>query len=167
MTRTAATIVVSLALLTAGFTVGTSSFQGAEAGVAVAFLSLGAAPAVAQNLPSVKDLPAGVKKNSGVVPAMGEHWSRAEDRGKGPLFGVMNGKVVFYEFEYLSKSVEGPKEWDEDYKYPAFLPKPDHTHFGYLPKGHRNMEVPHFVVHMYFVPHKVHMAYKPKRRGRR
>ena len=87
----------------------------------VPFLAMAGAPAVAH---SVKDLPKGVVKSSGVVPRMGEHWADPKDRKMGgPTFGVVNGKFVFFE-----------------------------------------IEVPHYAVHMYTVPHAVHMKYRPKKR---
>ena len=131
---------------------------------AMAFLFMTGTAATAQ---TVKDLPPGTVKVSGVVPGMGEHWMNPKDKKRGgPVFGVMNDKIVFIEFEYLNKSFAGPKDvkWN-DYKFPANMAPIDHMDFEYLPKGHRNMEVPHVAVHLYTVPHAVHMAYRPKGRG--
>ena len=129
--------------------------------LAIAFLSFVGAPVTAQ---TIKDLPKGVKKSSGVVPGMGEHWKDPRKGTKGAIYGVMNGKIVFYEFEVLSKDLVGKKGWEMAYGYPEFLPKPDHIDIEYLPKGHRGMTAPHFAVHMYTVPHAVHLTYKRKPR---
>lgn len=128
----------------------------------VPFLAMAGAPAVAH---TVKDLPKGVKKSSGVVPRMGEHWIDPKDRkNSGPIYGVMNGKIVFFEFEVLQKDMMGKKKWDREFKVPAFVGMIDHVDTEFMPKGHRNMEVPHYAVHMYTVPHAVHMKYRPKKR---
>ena len=127
-------------------------------------ISFMAAPTAAQ---TVKDLPKGVVKVSGVVPAMGEHWKDRKKGHKAPIYGVMNGKVMFYEFEVLAKDMMGKKGWELEYNYPKFMPKPDHIDIEYMPKGHRNMAVPHFAVHMYTVAHDVHMAYKRKPRKKK
>ncbi len=115
---------------------------------------------------TVNDLPQGTKKMSGVVPAMGEHWIHPNDRKKGgPTFGIMNGKIVFIEYEFLNKNFTGDKDviWS-NYVMPAFMPPIDHTDVRYLPKGHRNMEVPHVAIHMYTVSHAEHMKFMPPKR---
>ncbi len=129
--------------------------------LAIAFLSFTGAPAVAQ---TVKDLPKGVVKTSGVVPRMGEHWMDPKTRPFGPIYGVMDGKIVFYEFEVLAKDIGGKKKWEKQLPFPKSMPRIDHVDLEYLPKGHRNMEVPHFAVHAYTVAHAVHMKYRPKKR---
>ena len=45
----------------------------------VPFLAMAGTGAVAQ---TVKDLPKGMKKSSGVVPRMGEHWMDPKNRKK-------------------------------------------------------------------------------------
>lgn len=132
--------------------------------LAIAFLSFVGAPAMAQ---TIKDLPKGFVKSSGVVPGMGEHWKDPKKGTKGPIYGVMNSKIVFYEFEVLSKNLVGKKGWEREYDYPKALPKPDHIDIEYLPKGHRNMTVPHFAVHMYTVSHAEHLKYKRKPRKKK
>ncbi len=70
--------------------------------LAIAFVSFASAPGMAQ---TIKDLPKGFVKSSGVVPGMGEHWKDPKSGTKGAIYGVMNGKIVFYEFEVLSKDL--------------------------------------------------------------
>lgn len=132
-------------------------------GLALVAMTFVAAPVGAQ---TVKDLPKGVVKTSGVVPGMGEHWIDPKNRKRGgPVFGIMKGKIVFIEYEFLNKDMVGDKDvkW-ENYKMPAFMPRIDHTDVEYLPKGHRNMEIPHVAIHMYTVSHAAHMAFKPPKR---
>lgn len=127
--------------------------------VATAFL-LSAAAVQAQDAgPLTKD----GKKRSGVVPGMGEHWTHP--KYPGTTFGVMNGKIVFIEYEVKNADMKGSKNIDwGNFKMPGFMPKIDHTDIEYLPKGHRNMEIPHMAIHMYTVSHSVHKKFRPKKR---
>jgi hypothetical protein len=130
----------------------------------VPFLAMAGTGAVAQ---TVKDLPKGMKKSSGVVPRMGEHWMDPKNRKNGgPIYGIMNGKIVFFELEVVQKDMMGGKKWDREYEVPAFVGRINHVDTEFMPKGHRNMKVPHYAVHMYTVPHAVHMKYRPKKRGK-
>lgn len=131
--------------------------------VLVALAGVFGTPSKAQ---MVSDLPKSVVKMSGVVPGMGEHWMDPKDRARGgPVYGVMNNKIVFIEFEILKKDLTGDKEISWHYpEVPDFIGKIDHVDVEYLPKGHRNMEVPHLTIHLYTVPHEQHLAYKPQRR---
>ena len=109
------------------------------------------------------DVLKGAKKVSGVVPAMGEHW--VTRKYPGAVFGVMNNKIVFIEYEILKSDLKGDKEipWNGR-MMPSFVGPIDHTDIEYLPKGHRGMEVPHVTIHMYTVSHATHMAFKPPKR---
>ena len=126
------------------------------AAIAITFLAANVATAQ-----TVKDLPTGVVKVAGAVPGLGEHWADPKDLPLGPIYGVMNGNIVSLVFEVLSKDLQGPRGWEMKFKWPDFLPKPDHIDIEYMPKGHRNMAVPHFAFHGFLVAHAVHAAYKP------
>ena len=110
----------------------------------------------------IKDVLPGAKKMSGVVPAMGEHW--VSKKFPGAVFGQYKDKIIFLEYEVI-KSELGDKNirWDK-LAMPAFMPKINHTDIEYLAKGHRNMEFPHVVFHMYTVSHAEHMSIKPPKR---
>lgn len=125
-----------------------------------ALVALTAVVGVPANAQSIQQALPGAKKVSGVVPAMGEHW--VHRKYPGAVFGQMNGKIVFIEYEIMKKDLVGTKEvrWD-NFTMPGFIGKIDHTDIEYMPKGHRDMEVPHITIHMYTVPHAEHMAYKP------
>ena len=123
----------------------------------VALAIMAGAPAYAHG---VNDPFAGAKKLSGVVPAMGEHWMHP--RYPGAIFGRMNGKTVFVEYEVEKKDLAGTKavRWD-GFEMPGFVGRIDHTDIHYLPQGRPGREVPLLQIHMYTVPHAEHMGYKP------
>ncbi len=127
--------------------------------VSVAVLALVSSVAFAHG---VKDLPKGVKGSPRVTPGMGQHFSDPKLRPHGPVYGMMDGKIVFYESEVMLGDMKGSEEWERVLTFANHHPRIDHLDIKYLPKGHRNMEVPHVVIHMYTVPHEVHMKYKRK-----
>ncbi len=94
---------------------------------------------------------------------MGEHW--VTRKYPGAVFGVMNDKIVFIEYEVKKGDLKGDKiiPWDNR-KMPPFVGAIDHTDIEYMPKGHRGMEIPHVTIHMYTVSHAAHMAFKPSRK---
>lgn len=127
---------------------------------AVAFVAYSTPAAQAHDASPITDHG---KKRSGVVPGMGEHWSHP--KYPGAVFGVMGGKIVFIEYEVKNSDMVGSKniDWDK-LKMPGFMPRIDHTDIEYLPKGHRNMEIPHMAIHMYTVSHETHKKFKRKPR---
>lgn len=123
-----------------------------------------AAPAFADDsaLPDASQLPKDVVAVSGVVPTMGEHWANPKDLPLGPIYGVSNGKVIFLEFMIDQASFNSGKSFLElASKAGIALPAVDHVDFNFEPNGHEGYDVPHYDVHMYFVPHAEHMAIKP------
>ena len=130
---------------------------------AAAIVAMSAAAVQAQDASVITK---GGKKLSGVVPAMGEHWANA--KFPGAVFGVMNGKLVFIEYEVKKADLVGNKDipWN-NFKMPGFMARIDHTDIEYLPKGHRNMEIPHVTFHMYTVSHETHLKFRPKPRKKK
>jgi len=62
-----------------------------------------AQPAMAH---SIKDLPPGLKKTSGVVPGMGEHYLDPKSK---TIYGGYQGKIVFIEYEVRSSIGADPR----------------------------------------------------------
>jgi uncharacterized protein YjiS (DUF1127 family) len=116
----------------------------------------GATGAEFNTLPSVADLPPGTVKVSPPVPGMGEHWANPRDLPLGPIYCVMDGKVICAEFmiQQLAfidgKSFERLRLGMEDK-----LPAVNHLDVTFMPHGHEGFEVPHYDMHMYFVPPEV------------
>jgi hypothetical protein len=131
---------------------------------AAAALLAAATPALAlgATLPDASSLPKDVIQLSGVVPGMGEHWANPADMPIGPIYGVSNGKVIFLEFMIDQESFKAGKSFLElASKAGIELPPIDHVDFNFEPHGHEGYEIPHYDIHMYFVPHAEHMAIKP------
>lgn len=123
-----------------------------------------ASPALAATaaLPDAASLPKDVVKISGVVPGMGEHWANPKDLPIGPIYGVDKGKVIFFEFMIDQASFKAGKSFTDLAPKAGFtLPPVDHVDFDFEPHGHEGYPVPHYDVHLYFVPHAEHMAIKP------
>jgi hypothetical protein len=117
-----------------------------------------AAPALAvdplEGLPSVDQLPEGVVQVSPLVPAMGEHWANPKDLPLGPLYCVIEGKVVCVEYMIGQGDFEAGASF-EGLKWPlreGKLPPIEHTDVTFMPQGHEGYEIPHYDFHTYFVP---------------
>lgn len=102
-------------------------------------------------LPGVDALPEGVVQVSPLVPRMGEHWANPADLPLGPIYCVHEGKVVCLEFMIAQEDFTAGKSWPE-LAGTKGLPPVDHTHIGFEPQGHEGYEVPHYDIHMYFLP---------------
>jgi len=107
------------------------------------------------HLPPLADLPLGVERISPHVPGMGEHWADPRDLPLGPVYCVMEGRVTCMEFMIAQqdlrdgKSFERLRPW---HRIATPQPPVDHVNFDFVPKGHPGFEVPHYDVHLYFVP---------------
>ena len=132
--------------------------------LSAAFLIGAVAPAFAHDaaLPDASSLPKDVIGVSGVVPTMGEHWANPADLPLGPIYGVSNGKIIFIEYMIdQADFVAGKSFLELSSKAGIELPPVDHIDFNFEPNGHEGYEVPHYDVHLYFVPHAEHMAIAP------
>lgn len=102
-------------------------------------------------MPDQSVLPEGTIKISEVVPGMGEHWANPKDLPLGPIYCVVEGKVVCLEFMIAQKDLAAGKSWPDLHGIKG-LPAVDHVNLGFLPNGHEGYEVPHYDVHLYFLP---------------
>ncbi|WP_066305114.1 hypothetical protein [Bacillus sp. FJAT-29814] len=107
-------------------------------------------------------LPNGVEQITPMVPGMGEHWfnlNAAPDGGmppNGPIFGTINGKLVFIEAMIEQSAFVDGKSWLIEGMQGLPAPPVDHTDIQFERHGHAGMEMPHFDIHMYFVSHDDH-----------
>jgi uncharacterized protein YjiS (DUF1127 family) len=124
------------------------------AGLSLLFASMhGAIGSEMRALPSVADLPPGTVKVSPPVPGMGEHWANPKDLPLGPIYCVMDGKVICAEFMIQHEAfIKGQSFERLRLGMPAKLPAVDHLEVTFMPHGHEGFEVPHYDLHMYFVP---------------
>jgi uncharacterized protein YjiS (DUF1127 family) len=105
------------------------------------------------DLPTIKDLPAGTIQVSPPIPGMGEHWARPEDLPLGPIYCVMDGRVICAEFMVAREDLLAGKSFEFlRLGIENWLPPVDHLELNSMPHGHEGYEAPHYDVHMYFVP---------------
>lgn len=112
-------------------------------------------------------LPKGVKQITPQIPGHGAHWAKISDmmNNGGPVYGTIDGKLAFVEFEaapefYKNKKVETIDNTPVvNNVLPAFgdIPQPsiNHVNFVYTPKGHEMMTFEHYALHAYFVTPEV------------
>jgi hypothetical protein len=98
---------------------------------------------------NVAILPAGTIQLSAAVPQMGEHWANPKDMPLGPIYGVYNGKLVF--FEYMPAKALDKTVHDVPGNLVPIPSKIDHFDIDWNPQGHEGYEVPHYDMHMYFI----------------
>ena len=120
-----------------------------------ALLAVAPLGAAAQNtfdsLPDAGSVPEGTIQLSGVVPAMGEHWGNPADMPIGPIYCVHEGKIVCLEFMIAQEAFAAGESWPNLAGMEG-LPPVDHVSIGFEPQGHEGYEVPHYDIHMYFLP---------------
>lgn len=98
---------------------------------------------------NVAILPEGTIQLTPVVPQMGEHWANPKDMPLGPIYGVYNGKLVFFEYmpaKDLDKTVH-----DVPGNLVPLPSKIDHFDIDWNPQGHEGYEVPHYDMHLYYI----------------
>jgi uncharacterized protein YjiS (DUF1127 family) len=106
-----------------------------------------------RHLPSVGDLPLGTVKVSPFVPGMGVHWANPKDLPLGPIYCVMKGKVICAEFMVAQKDLLRGRSFERlRLKMKGKLPPVDHVELTYMPHGHEGYTIPHYDLHLYFVP---------------
>ena len=112
-------------------------------------------PALAR-LPTVAQLPPGTVRISPVVPGMGEHWAKVQDLPLGPIYCVIQRRIVCAEFMISQADFEAGKSFPvlEAPLRERRLPPLNHLDVGFEPHGHAGFEVPHYDLHMYFIGKK-------------
>ncbi len=113
----------------------------------------GVDPALA-GLPTVARLPAGTVRISPVVPGMGEHWANPKDLPLGPIYCVIQRRIVCAEFMIAQEDFERGRSFpvlEAPLRKGRRLPPLDHLDVGFQAHGHAGFEVPHYDLHMYFI----------------
>ena len=93
---------------------------------------------------------------------MGEHWVNPKDWPLGPIYCVVEGRVVCVEYMIAQAALEAGDSY-EDLKWPlrtGKLPPIDHVDVTFMPAGHEGYEIPHYDFHTYFVPKEVLERYR-------
>lgn len=105
-------------------------------------------------------LPKGTIQLTPCVPGMGEHWADPENLPFGPIYGVVEGEVVFVEIMIAQEDFNAGKSWT-GVLMPAEGYAADHVDIEFEPAGHEGYEIPHYDVHAYFVSHVNHAGFCP------
>lgn len=104
-------------------------------------------------------LPPGVGRLTGVIPAMGEHWADPRHLPLGPIYGVYNGKVIFWEFMIAQEDFKAGKSFEA---LQLLKGQPvDHVDITFMPGGHPGFETPHYDIHAYFISVEEQKAIHP------
>jgi hypothetical protein len=114
----------------------------------------GRVDAALAGLPTVARLPPGTVRISPVVPGMGEHWANPRDLPLGPVYCVIQGRVVCAEFMIAQEDFEAGRSFpvlEAPLRKGRRLPALDHLDVGFEPHGHPGFAVPHYDLHMYFI----------------
>lgn len=105
--------------------------------------------------PQPKVHPAGIPRTavllSPCIATMGEHWATPRDLPNGPIYGVWQGKPVFTEIMVSVKQLEHGFSWANIKPLPGY--RIDHMDFEFEPHGHEGYPVPHYDVHLYYIPY--------------
>ena len=144
--RTMATALGLLGWLAVAAAAGTAAAAEPAAGARVD-------PALA-GLPTVARLPPGTVQISPVVPGMGEHWANPSDLPLGPIYCVVQRRIVCAEFMIAQEDFEAGRSFpvlEAPLRGGRRLPPLDHLDVGFEPHGHAGFEVPHYDLHMYFI----------------
>jgi hypothetical protein len=98
---------------------------------------------------NVTIMPEGTIQLTPAVPQMGEHWANPKDMPLGPIYGVYNGKLVF--FEYMPAKALDKTVHDVPGNLVPIPSKIDHFDIDWNPEGHEGYLVPHYDMHLYFI----------------
>lgn len=122
----------------------------AGAGMSIA-LSASAyeAPMSLDGLPLLEDVAGDAIQVSPHVPGMGTHWARESDLPVGPIYCVIEGRIVCIEYMFTMEAFEAGTDWK------ALLPGIEtppisHIDVEFLPEGVGPVPVPLYQFHIYF-----------------
>ena len=101
------------------------------------------------SLPMLKDLAPEAKQISPHVPQMGEHWANPENLPVGPIYCVIEGRVVCVEYMFDAADLEGGTSWTG--LLPGIETPPiSHIDVEFRPDGIEPHPVPLYQLHIYF-----------------
>jgi hypothetical protein len=107
-------------------------------------------PAFADSLPWTP--PEGVEQISPCVPKMDQHWADRKTLPLGPYFMVHDGQLIGIEYAIAQEDLAAGKNFgDLPLTYDGKSLVLDHFDVGFVPKGHKGFEVPHYDLHIYIV----------------
>lgn len=108
-------------------------------------------------LPRLDSLPKEVVQLSPVIPAMGSHHGDPSMMPIGPIYCGYQGRVICLEYMLTQADFQAGKSWT-NLKGVDGLPPVDHVNIEFQPNGHEGFDVPHYDIHLYFIPAAVRNA---------
>lgn len=122
----------------------------AAAALIVGAPGLAMANGTLDGLPTLDRVSPDVKQISPHIPHMGEHWAVPSTLPTGPIYCVIEGRVVCVEYMFTAEELTAGTSW------PALAPGLEtppisHIDVDFKPDGIEPMPVPLYQVHIYFV----------------
>ena len=111
-----------------------------------------------QALPMITDIAPGAVAISPHVPQMGEHYAMPADLPIGPIWCVIEGRVVCVEYMFPAAALAAGESWTGLLPGGAFPPI-THVDFEYKPDGVGPISEPIYQLHIWFAEPDVLAAY--------
>lgn len=129
--------------------------------LAAACLALVAPPAAADglsNLPLLSDIAPEAVAISPHVPQMGAHWAEPANLPLGPIYCVIDDRVVCVEYMFLASEFAAGTDWTG---IPTGMPTPPITRIDmeFKPDGVGPFQEPLYQLHLYFAESEVLAAH--------
>lgn len=125
---------------------------------AAVLLALPAGADGLSHLPRLADIAPDAIAISPHVPHMGEHWANPADLPLGPIYCVIDGRVVCVEYMFLSEDLSVGTDWTEISTGFA-TPPVTRIDMQFKADGVGPMPVPLYQLHVYFAEDGVLAAY--------
>lgn len=127
-------------------------------GLLLAGATPGAAADALDGLPAIATVAPDAVQISPHVPHMGEHWAVPANLPSGPIYCVIDGRVVCVEYMFDAADLAEGANWT------GLVPGIDtppirHIDVEYKPEGIEPHPVPLYQVHIYFADHAVLAAH--------
>jgi hypothetical protein len=120
-----------------------------------------AAPAAADglsHLPFLSDIAPDAVAISPHVPQMGAHWAEPANLPLGPIYCVIDDRVVCVEYMFLARDLQSGADW-ADLTTGMQSPPITRIDMGYKPDGVGPFQEPLYQLHLYFAQNEVLAAY--------
>jgi hypothetical protein len=114
-------------------------------------LSFATLAQAAPDLPDASSQPPNIVQVSPSVPMMGEHWADPATLPLGPIYCVHEGKIICLEYMISQEDFAAGISWD-NLAGRTDLPSIDHISIGFQANGHEGFPVPHYDMHIFFIP---------------
>ena len=107
------------------------------------------APDSVEGLPLLKDVAADAVQIGPHVPNMRTHWAWTSDLSVGPIYCVIEGRVVCVEYMFTMKDLEAGTDWTT-LKPGIETPPVSHIDMEFKANGIGGNPVPLYQLHIYF-----------------